>query len=59
MVSDVSIVNFEYFSLYPTVNIAEFKQRNADWTWETVVSVSTVSKSVNLFYGSCEKYIVL
>ena len=27
-----------YFALYPTVNIAEFEQINAGWTWEMTVS---------------------
>ena len=37
------------------VNIAEFEQNNAGWVSETVISFQTI----NLFYGNCEKYIVL
>ena len=44
--------NFEYFTLYTTVITAEFKQINAVWVREYIVSENIFTFSI------CEKYIV-
>ena len=52
MMFGASIVNFEH-TFYSTIDVAEFKQINAGWAWETAV---LDRKFVS---NNCEKYTVL
>ena len=47
------LLTLTYFAFYSTVNIAEFKQINAGWAWEMVVSGN------KFVFSNCEIYIIV